>query len=138
MKPQEVPKKPRGGATTTVEVACAGHVRAAVGAHRLTFAFSGDTLRDFLEQFSARYPCVQPLLISPDARAATSRGWLKADPTLTRLMAGTLRKNPQGEQTRCYAAVLVNGRFNELLQGLDTPLRDGDRVGLLYPFMFCC
>jgi molybdopterin converting factor small subunit len=32
----------------------------------------------------------------------------------------------------------VNGRFNEQLDGFDTELTDGDRVALMYPFMFCC
>ncbi len=127
------PKPPAGAGSTTVEVRCAGHVRAAVGGHRLRFSFPGTTLRDFLVAFCARHP-VRDLLIAPDARGAHTRGWLKADPAL----AGPLRANPAGEQTRAYAAVLVNGRFNELRQGLDTPLRDGDVVALLYPFMFCC
>ncbi len=33
-----------------------------------------------------------------------------------------------------YARVLVNGRFSELLQGLDTPVRDGDTVVLIHPY----
>ncbi|PSP64066.1 pterin cluster protein, partial [Halobacteriales archaeon QH_8_64_26] len=40
--------------------------------------------------------------------------------------------------TRAYARVAVNGRFNENLEGLDTELEAGDRVALMYPFMFCC
>jgi molybdopterin converting factor small subunit len=34
--------------------------------------------------------------------------------------------------------VLVNGIFNEHRDGLDTTLDDGDRVTLIYPFMYCC
>ncbi len=33
-----------------------------------------------------------------------------------------------------YARVLVNGRFAELLEGLDTPVRDGDTVVLIHPY----
>ncbi len=33
-----------------------------------------------------------------------------------------------------YARVLVNGRFSELLQGLDTPVRDGDIIVLIHPY----
>ena len=36
------------------------------------------------------------------------------------------------------ARVCVNGRFNELLDGFDTELEDGDRVALVNPFMYCC
>ena len=46
--------------------------------------------------------------------------------------------NSEGEQTRQYARVVVNGTFNEYLEGLDTELDDGDRVALLYPFIYCC
>jgi molybdopterin converting factor small subunit len=31
--------------------------------------------------------------------------------------------------------VTINGVFNEHLDGLDTNISDGDRVGLLYPFI---
>ncbi len=33
-----------------------------------------------------------------------------------------------------YARVLVNGRFSDLLQGWDTPVRDGDTVVLIHPY----
>lgn len=33
-----------------------------------------------------------------------------------------------------YARVLVNGRFSELLQGLETPVRDGDIIVLIHPY----
>ncbi len=33
-----------------------------------------------------------------------------------------------------YARVLVNGRFSELLLGLDTPVCDGDTVVLIHPY----
>lgn len=35
---------------------------------------------------------------------------------------------------RPHARVLVNGRFSEVLQGLDTPVRDGDTVVLIHPY----
>jgi molybdopterin converting factor small subunit len=116
---------------TTVSVRCTGHVRTAIGAHDLQFSFDGDTLREFLEAFFAEYD-VADLLIAETDEEATTRGWAPVDEPL-----GTWRKNPEGENTRCYARVCVNGRFNENLNGLDTRLDDGDRVALIYPFVFC-
>ncbi len=37
-------------------------------------------------------------------------------------------------QIRPYARVLVNGRFSEILGGLDTPVLDGDIVTLIHPY----
>lgn len=37
-------------------------------------------------------------------------------------------------QIRPYARVLVNGRFSEILQGLDTPIQTGDTVTLIHPY----
>jgi molybdopterin converting factor small subunit len=118
---------------TTVEVQCTGHVRTAIGESRLEYAFEGTTLRAFLDAFFEEYD-VKDLLLAETEDEATTRGW--ADPPED--LPGTWRKNPEGEQTRTYARVLVDGRFNEHLAGLDTRLRDGDRVGLLSPFIFCC
>ncbi|UPV75135.1 pterin cluster protein [Halorussus limi] len=118
---------------TTVEVRCTGHVRTAIGESRLEYTFEGATLRAFLDAFFAEYD-VKDLLLAETEDEATTRGW--ADPPED--LPGTWRKNPEGEQTRTYARVLVDGQFNEHLAGLDTRLRDGDRVGLLYPFIFCC
>jgi molybdopterin converting factor small subunit len=50
---------------------------------------------------------------------------------------GDVGKNPEGEQTRAYARILVNGRFNQHEEGFDTELDDGDRISLVYPFIFC-
>ncbi|PSP75849.1 hypothetical protein BRC81_14320 [Halobacteriales archaeon QS_1_68_20] len=50
---------------------------------------------------------------------------------------GTWRSNPEGERTRADARVLVNGTFNEHLDGFETRLEDGDRVALVNPFVFC-
>jgi len=128
-------ERPTGGTDeqTTVEVRCTGHVRDAVGATGLEFTFEGTTLRAFLEAFFAEYD-VKDLLIAETEDEATTDGW--ADPPDE--LPGTWRKNPEGEQTRQYARVAIDGTFNEHLAGLDTELSDGDRVSLMYPFIFCC
>lgn len=117
---------------TTVTVNCTGHVRSAVGQPRLEFTFTGTTLRTFLDAFFEEYD-VADMLIAETEAEATTRGWAPVDEDVP----GTWNANPEGEQTRAYARVLVNGRFNESLDGLDTRLDDGDRVALVYPFMFC-
>ncbi|MFC4359345.1 MoaD/ThiS family protein [Halobium salinum] len=121
------------GPDTTVEVHATGHVRTALGRSRFEFTFSGSTLRAFLDAFFAEYD-LRGMLLAEGEAEATPRGWVKLD----RDPPGTWRKNPAGEQSRPYARILVNGRFNENLDGFDTELRDGDRVALVYPFMFCC
>jgi len=118
---------------TTVAVHCTGHVRDAVGEPRLEFTFEGDTLRAFLDAFCGEYD-VADLVIAETESEATTDGWA---PELESL-PGDWAKNPEGEQIRCYARVTVDGEFNEHLDGLDTELDDGARVGLLYPFIFCC
>jgi molybdopterin converting factor small subunit len=117
---------------TTVTVRCTGHVRTAIGRHELPFTFEGDTLREFLDAFFDEYDVADLLIAETDAEA-THRGWASVDE-----VPGTWQKNPEGENTRCYARVCVNGRFNENLDGLDTELDDDDRIALIYPFMFCC
>jgi len=117
---------------TTVTVKCTGHVRSAVGQPRFDFTFEGTTLRAFLAEFFEAYD-VADMLIAETEADATTRGW----PTTSSDLPGSWHKNPEGEQTRAYARVCVNGRFNELLDGLDTELHDGDRVALIYPFMYC-
>jgi molybdopterin converting factor small subunit len=118
---------------TTIEVRPTGHVRAAVGQPRLEFTFAGSTLREFLAAFFEEYD-VAELLIAETEAEATAHGWA----TPPEELPGTWTKNPEAEQTRAYARVAVNGRFNENLEGLDTELEAGDRVALMYPFMFCC
>lgn len=118
---------------TTVEVRCTGHVRTAVGEPSMEFTFEGTTLRAFLDAFFEAYD-VADLLIAESEAEATAPGWAPKPEELP----GTWKKNPEGEQTRAYARVCVNGRFNEHLEGLDTELQDGDRVSLMYPFIFCC
>ena len=117
---------------TTVTVRCTGHVRTAIGTHELSFSFEGERLREFLDAFFDEYDVADLLIAETDAEA-THRGWAPVDDA-----PGTWRKNPEGENTRRYARVCVNGRFNENLDGLDTELDEGDRVALIYPFMFCC
>ncbi|MFB6134841.1 MAG: MoaD/ThiS family protein [Halanaeroarchaeum sp.] len=117
---------------TTVELRCTGHVRRAVGFGTTQYTFDGTTVRDLLEQFFAEYD-VRDLLIAETEADATTDGWAPRPDSLP----GSWEKNPEGDQTRKYARVLVNGTFNEHLAGLDTELDDGDRIGLLYPFVYC-
>lgn len=119
-------------AVTTVTVRCTGHVREAVGTHELEFTFEGTTLEEFLEVFFDEYN-VEDLLIAETEAEATAHGWAPTPDELP----GTWRKNPEGEQTRPFARVCVNGRFNEHDEGFATELEDGDRVALIKPFMFC-
>ncbi len=119
--------------TTTVTVRCTGHVRDAVGRHDLEYTFEGTTLREFLESFFDDYD-VEEMLIAETEAEATHSGWAPAPDDLP----GTWRKNPEGEQTRPYARVCINGRFNEHYDGFETELEDSDRIALIYPFMFCC
>ncbi|MDL5362149.1 MoaD/ThiS family protein [Halalkalicoccus sp. NIPERK01] len=126
--------EPRASAArTTVTVVCTGHVYDAVGKHRFSYAFEGTTLRELLDELFAEYD-IADMLIAETEADATAHGWA----TPPERLPGTWKKNPEGEQTRAYARVTINGRFNEHFEGLDTELVDGDRVGLLYPFMFCC
>ncbi|MFW5964289.1 MAG: MoaD/ThiS family protein [Natronomonas sp.] len=119
--------------TTTVRVHCTGHVRGAVGQPKLEYTFEGSTLRAFLESFFEEYD-VAELLIAETENEAAAHGWVRSDGD----PPGSWKKNPEGEQTRAFARVAVNGRFNEHLDGLDTDLEDDDRISLMYPFMFCC
>jgi molybdopterin converting factor small subunit len=118
--------------TTTVDVRCTGHVRTEIGEHSFEYEFQGRTLREFLDSFFAEYD-VADMLIAETEAEATTKGWAPVDGD----PPGAWRKNPEGEQTRAFARVAINGRFNEHLDGLDTELEAGDRVALMYPFMFC-
>lgn len=122
------------GAETTVTVRCTGHVRTELGVYEFEYTFAGDTLREFLDELFEDYPQLQEMLIAETEADATHSGWAPTPEELP----GTWTKNPVGEQTIAYARILVNGRFNENEQGFDTTLEDGDRVALVYPFMFCC
>jgi molybdopterin converting factor small subunit len=118
---------------TTVSVRATGRIRDALGTPRLEYAFEGYTLRAFVGAFLDDYD-VRDLLIAETEAEATAHGWARVE---SDTVPGTVRKNPEGEQTRAYARILVNGRFNENLDGFDTELRDGDRVALVNPFVFC-
>jgi molybdopterin converting factor small subunit len=119
-------------AETTVQVKATGHVRRELGDHEFTFTFAGDTLGAFLDAFFEEYGCEEMLLAETEAEE-THTGWADypGEPP------GRWERNPEGERTRAFARVLVNGQFNELLDGFGTELADGDRVALMYPFMFC-
>ena len=119
--------------TTTVHLRATGHVRDAMETPHQEFTFEGDTLRDLLEAFFEERPDLAEMLIAETEAEATTDGWAQPPENLP----GTWHKNPEGEQTRAFARVAINGRFNEHIDGLDTELEDGDRVALMYPFMFC-
>ena len=119
---------------TTVTVRCTGHVRTELGEYEFEYTFAGDTLREFLDELFEDYPELQEMLIAEKEADATHSGWAPTPEELP----GTWTKNPVGEQTIAYARILVNGHFNENENGFDTKLEAGDRVALVYPFMFCC
>ena len=134
---ENAPDAAAGGETeaeTTVTVRCTGHVRTELGEYEFEYTFEGDTLRAFLDELFAEYPELQDMLIAETEADATHSGWAPAPEELP----GTWTKNPVGEQTTAYARILVNGHFNENENGFDTTLEAGDRVALVYPFMFCC
>ncbi|MFW6458409.1 MAG: MoaD/ThiS family protein [Halodesulfurarchaeum sp.] len=118
--------------TTTVTVRCTGHIYDAVGRLRFEYTFDGETLADFLAAFFDEYP-VEELVLASEASEEATSGWAEPPETLP----GTWNRNPEGERVRRYARVTVNGRFNEHLDGFRTRLADGDRIGLLYPFVYC-
>jgi len=127
---------PESGArtSTTVQIRCTGLVRARVGRPTLEYTFEGETLRALLGSFCEEYDVADVLIATTEAEA-TTRGWA---PEMDELPGRNYAKNPEGEQTRRYARVAVNGTFNEHLEGLDTTLEDGDRISMMYPFIYCC
>lgn len=116
----------------TVTVRCTGRVRDAVGKATFEYSFEGETLGEFLAAFFEDY-AVADLLLATEESSESAPGWVNAPDSLP----GTWRRNPEGERVRRYARVLVNGTFNEHLEGFDTLLSDGDRVALMYPFVYC-
>ncbi|MXV64288.1 pterin cluster protein [Natronorubrum sp. JWXQ-INN-674] len=121
----------RTAVTTTVEVRCTGRVRDVVGTHELEFFFEGRQLRDFLEAFVAEYTMEDMLSIDTERElATTARVWARPPGELPGW-------RPDGEgQSRPYGRICINGRFSDNLDGLETRLEDGDRIALLYPFLF--
>ncbi|MFC7068533.1 MoaD/ThiS family protein [Halobaculum lipolyticum] len=118
---------------TTVEVRGTGRLYDALPSPRFEYTFEGTTLREFLDAFFADYD-VEDLLIAGTPEEAVAHGWAPPPEELP----DDFTANPEGDRTRAYARVAVNGHFNEHLGGFDTVLHDGDRVALMYPFMFCC
>ncbi|MFB6252326.1 MAG: pterin cluster protein [Halobellus sp.] len=125
----------REATETTVQVRATGHVRDEIGTPRLSYTFEGDTLREFVSAFFEDYgEAVRELVIAESAEESATRGWAPID---GEAVPGDLRANPDGERTRAYARILVNGQFNEVLDGFDTTLAEDDRVALVNPFLFC-
>lgn len=118
---------------TTVEVKGTGRLYDALPEHRFEYAFEGTTLREFLEAFLDDYD-VADLLIADTPEEAVAHGWAPPPEDLPDDFAA----NPEGDRTRAYARIAINGRFNEHLDGFETELTDGDRVALMYPFIYCC
>jgi molybdopterin converting factor small subunit len=118
--------------TTTVDVKATGHVRREVGDHRFDYTFEGDTLGEFLDALFEDHPALEEMLVAETEAEASTDGWVDVDE-----LPGDWARNPEGEQTRPFVRVVVNGTFNEHLEGFDTELTEGDRVALMYPFMFC-
>lgn len=118
---------------TTVEVKGTGKLYDALPEHRFEYTFEGSTLRAFLDQFLDEYD-VAELVLAAEPEEAVTDGW--ADPPED--LPPDFEANPEGDRTRAYARICVNGQFNEHLDGFDTELTDADRVALMYPFMFCC
>jgi molybdopterin converting factor small subunit len=119
-------------AETTVEVRATGHVYDALPESRIEFAFEGSTLREFLDAFFDAHD-VRDLVIATRPEEEVTDGWAPPPDDLP----DDWTANPAGERTRAFARILVNGRFNEHRDGFDTALDDGDRVALVYPFVFC-
>jgi molybdopterin converting factor small subunit len=121
-------------AETTVTVRCTGHVRTRIRVGRLEYTSEGDTLGAFLAAFFEDHD-VKEMLIAETEEEAMTDGWA---PEFGELPGENYVKNPEGEQSRRFARVLVNGIFNEHIDGLDIRLGDEDRVTLIYPFIYCC
>ena len=118
--------------TTKVTVRCTGNVHEVVGKATFEYEFAGSTLRDFLEAFFADYD-VEEYLIATGEQSERAHGWAPPPENLP----GTWKRNPPGDNVRHFARILVNGTFNEHLDGFETELHDSDRVALMHPFVFC-
>ncbi len=89
---------------TKVTLKFTGNVHTRMDAYQMDFSFEGTRLRELLDALFAQHNNVRDLLLDE---------------------SGNLKP---------YARVLVNGRFSELLQGLDTPVCDGDTIVLIHPY----
>lgn len=107
---------------TTVQVRAVGKFRHDLDEERFEFGFRGDTLRAFVGAFLAEYPELSERLVG-GTRRDDDAGWTELPDTA-------------GDRTRPYVRIMVNGTFNEFLDGADTGLEPGDRVELVYPL--CC
>ena len=108
--------------STTVEVRAVGQVRRDLPKETFEFSFQGDTLRAFVGALLAEHPELTDRLVG-ETRRDDDAGWTE------------LRDTTDG-RTRPYVRAMVNGTFNEFLDGADTTLEPGDRVELVYPL--CC
>ncbi|GAA0204526.1 MoaD/ThiS family protein [Halobaculum roseum] len=129
----DAPERDDERAVTTVEVKGTGRLYDALPEHRFEYSFEGTTLREFLEAFLDEHD-VAEFLIAETPEEEVAHGWAPAPEELP----DDFTANPEGDRTRAYARIAINGRFNEHLDGFDTELEDGDRVALMYPFMYCC
>lgn len=122
----------RTGTATTVDVRCTGRVRAAVGTDELEFAFDGDRLGEFLAAFADDYGLEELLVVDPTEEPdPMARLWARPPGEVP-----GWRPDAETERARPYGRVCVNGRFSYRLAGLETRVADGDRIALLYPFLF--
>lgn len=111
-----------GSEPTTVDVRAVGKLRHELDEERFEFTFQGDTLREFVGAILAVHPGLEDHLVG-ETRRDDGGGWTD------------LRDDGEG-RTRPYVRAMVNGTFNEFLDGADTDLAAGDEVELVYPL--CC
>ncbi|WP_440769055.1 pterin cluster protein [Natronorubrum sp. DTA28] len=121
----------RADGTTTVDVRCTGHVREHVGSHELEFTFAGERLRAFLVAFDATYDLEPFFAVDPERESdPMARLWGRPPGEFPGW------RPPDGDRSRPYGRICCNGQFSDNLAGLETRLEDGDRIALLYPFLF--
>ncbi|WP_436343531.1 pterin cluster protein [Natronorubrum sp. FCH18a] len=121
----------RADSATTVTVRCTGHVRDAVGSRELEFAVASDRLRTFLAAFAATY----------DLEAFFDVDLERESDPMARLWARPAGefpgwRPPDDDRCRPYGRICLNGQFSVHFDGLESRLEDGDRIALLYPFLF--
>jgi molybdopterin converting factor small subunit len=104
---------------TTVRLRACGRFRRPFDEPRTEFTFEGDSLREFVGALLGRRPELTDLLVGETDRGEDA-GW-------------TELRDATGDAGRPFVRVMVNGTFNECLDGADTELSDGDRVELVEP-----